>query len=59
MDFDSMSCAEIWDFIQDPANSPIDKASAIGVWNSRCAEEHGGPWPTSGGTQPPPRPPHA
>ncbi len=55
MDPQDMTCQQLWDYIQDPNTGPLDKASAIAIWNSRCAETFG-PWPSSGGTQPPPRP---
>lgn len=54
-DFENMSCAEIWDFLNDPGNDPLARASALSAWEIQCAETYG-PWPQSGGTIPP-RPP--
>lgn len=58
MDFSEFTCQQLWDFIEDPANSPIDRASALAVWNGRCAAEYPGYTPQSGGGRMGGLPPH-
>lgn len=57
MDFTDWTCQQLWDFIEDPSNSTLDRTSARSAWDDSCAAEYPGATPQSGGgnhTWPPP-----
>lgn len=49
MDFTGWTCEQLLAFINDPANSAFDKASAQSIWETQCNSGGTGTGGQSGG----------